>query len=87
MIDAFTGTFSPESNKELEWHWAIVVTLEKELPEAMAAYREGEVRPKRWRGRRTKLDSTARRKGVAPFTSLLSESSGRADRATESGRI
>jgi len=52
---------------------AIVVTLEKELPEAMAAY--AKAKSGKALARETdKLDSTARRKGVAPFTSLLSES-------------
>jgi len=52
---------------------AIVVTLEKELPEASAAY--AKAKSGKALARETdKLDFTARRKSVSPFTSLLSES-------------
>ena len=51
---------------------AIVVTLEKELPEAMAAYVKANS-GKALARETDKLDFTARRKGAAQFTSLLSE--------------
>ncbi len=52
---------------------AIVLTLEKELPDALAAY--GKAQSGRALARETdKLDSTARRKGVTTLTGLLSES-------------
>jgi hypothetical protein len=51
---------------------AIVVTLEKDLPEAMAIYTKAKS-GKALARETDKLDSTARRKGTTPFTSLLSE--------------
>ena len=52
---------------------AIVVTLERELPEASAAYEKSKS-GKALARETDKLDSTARRKSVMPITSLLSES-------------
>jgi hypothetical protein len=52
---------------------AIVITLEKELPEAIAAYIKG--KPGRALARESdRLDTAARSRGVMPLTSLLSES-------------
>jgi hypothetical protein len=52
---------------------AVVVTLEKELPDAMAAYvKAGSGRALAREADR--VDSAARRRGVTPPTSLLSES-------------
>jgi hypothetical protein len=51
---------------------AFIVTLEKEIPE-LAAYTKAKT-GKALAREADKLDSTARRKSVSPFTSLLSES-------------
>ena len=51
----------------------IVITLEKELPEAQAAYAKA-ASGKALARETDRLDSAARRKGVAPITGLLSES-------------
>src|SRR5688572_22983395 len=51
---------------------AILVTLEKELPDAQAAYRKGAT-GKALARETDKLDSAARRKRVTPPTSMLSE--------------
>jgi hypothetical protein len=50
----------------------IVVTLEKELPEAMAAYSKA-ASGKALARESDRLDSAARRRSVSPPTSLLSE--------------
>jgi hypothetical protein len=53
--------------------WTIVVTLEKELPEAAAAYLKA--KPGKALARESdRLDTAARSRGVTPPTSLLSES-------------
>jgi hypothetical protein len=52
---------------------AIVVTLEKELPDAQAAYAKAKS-GKALARESDRLDSAARRKGVAAPTALLSES-------------
>lgn len=51
---------------------AFIVTLEKDIPE-LAAYAKGKT-GKAIAREADKLDSTARRKGVEPFSSMLSES-------------
>ncbi len=51
---------------------AYVVTLERELPEPAAAYAKGKT-GKALARESDKIDSAARRKNVAPPTSLLSE--------------
>jgi hypothetical protein len=53
--------------------WTIRVTLERELPEAMAAY--AKAKPGKAVARESdRLDTAARSRGVTPPTSLLSES-------------
>ena len=52
---------------------AIVITLEKELPEAAAAYTNA-ANGKALARESDRIDSAAKRKGAAPLTSLLSES-------------
>lgn len=52
---------------------SIVVTLEKELPEAIAAYRKAKA-GKALARESDRLDTAARSRGVAALTSLLSES-------------
>jgi hypothetical protein len=52
---------------------AILITLEKDLPEARAAYAKGAT-GKALARESDKLDSAARRRRVTPPTSLLSES-------------
>ena len=52
---------------------AIVVTLEKDLPEPMAAYTKA-TSGKALARETDRLDSAARRKGVTAITGLLSES-------------
>lgn len=52
---------------------AIVVTLEKELPEAVAAYNKAKA-GKALARESDRLDTAARSRGVIPLTSLLSES-------------
>jgi hypothetical protein len=53
--------------------WTIRVTLEKELPEAMATY--AKAKPGKAVARESdRLDTAARSRGVTPPTSLLSES-------------
>jgi hypothetical protein len=52
---------------------AIVVTLEKELPDASAAYAKAKT-GKALARESDRLDSAARRRGVTPPTGLLSES-------------
>ena len=51
---------------------AIVVTLEKELPDAAAAYAKAKT-GKALAREADRLDSAARRRGVTPVTGLLSE--------------
>ncbi len=53
---------------------AYVVTLEKDLPEAKAAYVKGKSMGKALARESDRLDSAARRKGVDALTALLSES-------------
>ncbi|HEV7299278.1 MAG TPA: hypothetical protein VGN72_07930 [Tepidisphaeraceae bacterium] len=52
---------------------AIIVTLEKDLPEATAAYAKTKT-GKALARESDRIDSAARRRSVAPITSLLSES-------------
>jgi len=52
---------------------AFIITLEKELPDASAAYAKAKS-GKAIAREADRLDSTARRKNVQPFTALLSES-------------
>lgn len=52
--------------------FAIVVTLEKDLPEPAAAYAKAKT-GKALARESDKLDTVARSRGVAPLTSLLSE--------------
>lgn len=51
---------------------ATIVTLEKELPEAMAAYMKGKT-GKALARESERLDTAARRKGVQPIYAMLSE--------------
>jgi hypothetical protein len=51
----------------------IVITLEKDLPDAMAAYTKASS-GKALARESDRIDSAARRRGVTPLTSLLSES-------------
>ena len=53
---------------------AFVVTLEKDLPDAAAAYTKGKSMGKALARESDRLDSAARRKGAEPLTALLSES-------------
>lgn len=52
---------------------AMIITLEKDLPDASAAYAKGKT-GKALARESDRIDSAARRKGVTPPTSLLSES-------------
>ena len=55
--------------------WALIVTLEKELPDAAAAAAYAKSASGKALARETdRIDSAARRKNVSPITSLLSES-------------
>jgi hypothetical protein len=57
--------------------WALIVTLEKELPDAAASAAYAKAAGGKALARETdRLDSAARRKNVSPITSLLSESQG-----------
>ena len=53
---------------------AFVVTLEKELPEAMAAYVKTKAGGRALAREADRIDTAARGRGVTPPTSLLSES-------------
>ena len=55
--------------------WALIVSLEKELPDAAASAAYAKAASGKALARETdRLDSAARRKNVSPITSLLSES-------------
>ncbi|HEV2293109.1 MAG TPA: hypothetical protein VGR35_04590 [Tepidisphaeraceae bacterium] len=53
---------------------AFVLTLERELPDALAAYAKSKSMGKALARESDRLDSAARRKGAEPLTALLSES-------------
>ena len=53
---------------------AFVITLEKDLPDAAAAYAKSKSMGKALARESDRLDSAARRKGTEPLTAMLSES-------------
>ncbi len=53
---------------------ALVITLEKELPDAAAAYAKSKAMGKALAREADRVDSAARRKGVEPLRAMLSES-------------
>lgn len=53
---------------------ALIITLEKELPDAAAAYAKSKAMGKALAREADRVDSAARRKGVEPLRTMLSES-------------
>ncbi len=53
---------------------ALIITLEKELPDATAAYAKSKAMGKAVAREADRVDSAARRKGVEPLRAMLSES-------------